>query len=119
MLTASGILCIASAVTAEARGEPLVAQYGVIHTIRNRVRRKGYPNHPCKVVRQPSQYKRLRPKDSAKAKQLVLKAWAAPDVTGGATHFHDISVRPKWAAKMVRTRKYSRLCFYKEKLPKV
>lgn len=50
------VLCLATTIFLEARGEPLVGQYAVGEVILNRVASDRYPDSVCAVVAQPKQF---------------------------------------------------------------
>ncbi|BAE51519.1 cell wall hydrolase [Paramagnetospirillum magneticum] len=93
--------CIADAVYHESRGEPLAAQIAVASVVVNRGR-------PCVVVSARGQfaYRRRvdrRHHDVAAWRQsaevaLLVQSGAVRAIP--ATHFHDTTVAPAWAARM-------------------
>jgi spore germination cell wall hydrolase CwlJ-like protein len=111
MLTAA-MLCLALVVNSEAGGQPLSTQRAVTHVIRNRVKQKH--KSVCQVVREKSQFSRRAKHVTVATVRRVQGFWSAPDVTCGATHFHDPSVSPRWAKRMTRTVRYGNLIFYRK-----
>ena len=125
MLTEAALICLVLAVEHESKGEPLLGQYGVVHTIRNRA--KYNPERVCKVVFEPFQFSFTikMPGDTArdfpKYAHIAKMAWDSPaDVTNGATYYHvrrgcPGEVRPYWASKMKRTITIGCHNFYRSK----
>ncbi len=114
----------------EARGCPEDAIRGVLHVIRNRARkpswwgRGGYAD----VVLKPMQFSSFNPSDPNAVKfpgiddkmfpvilQLTENVMQGQDedLTGGATHYHDSSVIPSWAAEMTKTAQIGPFTFYR------
>ena len=89
--------CIADAIYAEARSEPLAAQVRVASAVLNR-------GEPCIVVRRPNAF--ATPLPHLEAQAWTSAVWVAILVQSGAvrrsraTHFHDTSVRPYWVKGM-------------------
>ena len=112
MLTtvSAAMLCLALVVHREAGGEPDATQKAVTHVIRNRVKQEHKP--VCHITRQRAQFSRAKHVPVATVRR-VQGFWTAPDVTRGATHFHDPSVSPTWARRMTRTVRYGNLIFYR------
>ena len=120
MLTEAALICLVLAVEHESKGEPMLGQYGVVHTIRNRA--KYNPDKVCGVVFKPYQFSFTikmpgdTAKDFPKYAHIVKMAWDSPaDITIGATHYHAAYIKPYWAAKMKRTVKIGNHIFYRSK----
>jgi len=125
--------CLAEALYFEARGENLVGQVAVAEVILNRVDTKSYPNSVCGVVHQGAslptgcQFSFLC---DGKAEVIGNKqafekmgkiAWVMLEgkpriLTGKATHYHNTSVAPRWASKLVRTAQIGDHIFYRPSL---
>jgi spore germination cell wall hydrolase CwlJ-like protein len=122
--------CLTEALYFEARGESLAGQVAVAEVILNRVDDSAYPGSVCAVIRQgydsegPCQFSffcdgkpeyiadREAFERAGKIAWLMLKG--KPRIlTGQATHFHAASVRPRWAAQMVRTAQIGDHIFYR------
>ena len=112
--------CLAEALYFEARGESVKGQFAVAEVILNRVKSSYYPDTVCGVINQgtgkkyqcqftytcdgnperisePRAFERV-----GKVARLMLDG--APKVlTGGATHYHTVAVRPSWARKFAKT----------------
>ena len=111
------LMCVALAIYFEARGEPDAGQIAVAHVIRNRIEDPRYPNNACDVVKQGyywngnpirnmcqfSFYCDGKPEDPhdeqawRDALYIVHLSGLIPDITGGATHYHNAKVFPAWA----------------------
>ena len=118
-------LCLALNVSKEARGEPLLGQYAVVHVVRNRA--KYNLDNVCKVVFAPYQFSWTitMPSDDLQSLNrsyaIAKLAWDSPaDVTKGATHYHvrpgcPGGVRPSWTRKMRKTVQIGCHIFYRRK----
>lgn len=115
----AALLCVALTVYHEARGEPVLGHLAVANVIHNRA--GGDPKKYCKVVHEPKQFSW-----SKKAWKVDTKSaeWAAsvdiaktfrnfPDVSGGATHFHERRARPSWRRKFALVTRIGSHYFYK------
>lgn len=109
------VQCLAEVVYHEARGESLRAQRGVAAVVMARVKATGQP--PCVVAARPKQFSGMgRPMHEVAAAELAgeiaFAAYTGASAPFEATHFHDASVRPYWAKKMVRVARVGKLLFY-------
>ena len=112
--------CLTEALYFEARGETLKGIFGVAEVILNRVDDPRYPSSVCGVVNQGTgeRYRcqfsytcdgRPEVMNERPARDLVGKVArmmldGAPRVlTGGATHYHTKSVKPRWSRVFPRT----------------
>ncbi len=123
------ISCLALNVYHESRGEDASGQLAVAMTTLNRFK-KSDEGDMCKVVFAPSQFSwtewgvqgtklTSKGKPSEKeaweaAKAVAIKATLATDITHGATHFHAVEAKPKWAKSMQLVAKIGKHLFYKE-----
>lgn len=125
------IMCIATAIYFEARGEPIAGQYAVAQVVMNRTHDPRYPDDACSVVydggedRYQCQFsffcdgKSDQPEDdvSWRVAQLIARAVyegkSAP-IVGEATHYHATRVNPDWAHTGQRVAKISDHVFYEE-----
>ncbi len=112
--------CLAEALYFEARGESVKGQFAVAEVILNRVDSPDFPNSVCGVIHQgtgrkyacqftytcdgrkevigePIAYAR-----AAKIAAITLKGTARP-LTEGATFYHTLHVKPRWAKKFEKT----------------
>lgn len=93
--------CLAQAVYYEARTESRAGQYAVARVVINRAKKK---RSLCSVVYEPRQFSWTSRAQAAPygrawiiAQEEASKALDGPDTVGGATHFHNHTVRPGWS----------------------
>lgn len=119
------MLCVATAVYHESRGEPITGQAAVAWVIKNRVQGSRYPGTACGVVYQPYQFtdiKSARPDYNSpewkQAVEVAILVWldAISDPTNGAMYYyaHEKIDKPRWAYSMVRTVRLYNHTFYRE-----
>ncbi len=127
--------CLVDALYFEARGEGRNGQFAVAEVIMNRVESQRYPNSICSVVRQGNGSKnscqfsfycdgvseRIHEQEAFQRAWRIAAEFMASrknnsPLTNGATHFHTVDVRPKWASKFKKTAGIGRHLFYKETL---
>jgi spore germination cell wall hydrolase CwlJ-like protein len=123
MLT-EAMLCLALNIFYEAGAEPLEGKIGVANVTMNRVTHEKYPDSICEVVYQPYQFSWTNnPKAKPSGKnwdmskniaRLYLTVGGFPDITNGATHYHNNTVKPKWSYKMKKLTKIGRHTYYKK-----
>jgi spore germination cell wall hydrolase CwlJ-like protein len=84
----------------------------VIHVILNRAKEKKVST--CVVIRQPNQFATRGPIRERSRWQLAKKIALNPgrDITGGATFFHNLSVKPRWTYKLRVTYRIDGHIFY-------
>lgn len=124
------LTCLALNVFKEARGEHVTAQHAVALVTLNRAREKD--GDICAVVFAPKQFswtitdtrdgvllKSKRPKRKTKewkrAERSALEALYIEDFTGGATHYHAVSVKPYWSKHLDYIGQWGSHKFYKER----
>lgn len=140
-MVASALLCLATAVYFEARGEPMVGQVAVASVIMNRVEDRRFPNDVCSVVKQGPVYRSGAPvrhkcqfsfycdgkSDKMRDKAAKLRATRISelvlsrtimDPTEGSTFYHANYVLPSWAATKRRVVQINKHVFYQWSLPK-
>lgn len=116
---AQALTCLALNVYHEARSESATGQAAVAHVTLNRVRSRAFPADICGVVTQQAKGQcqfswvcdgnPVAPRNAAaydKALRVATRAMtgAAPDPTGGATHFISAKIdTPKWARRLTET----------------
>ncbi len=122
--------CLTEALYFEARGENLVGQVAVAEVILNRVDSKSYPNSVCGVIQQGQSTRNgcqfsficdgkvEHIGDRETFEKLGKVAWVMlagkPRIlTGKATHYHNSSVLPRWAKRLVRTARIGDHIFYR------
>lgn len=134
----SSLICMATAIYFEARGEPIAGKIAVANTIMNRVLDDRFPNTVCDVVTQGPTYswkegypvknkcqfsfycdgKSDLPKnqeafDDALSIARIVIDYQMPDLSEGATHYHANYVLPSWAATKTRTVTINNHVFYR------
>jgi len=127
--------CLALNLYHEARNEPLSGQIAVVSVTMNRMKDKRFPNTICGVVTQavrkngvPVRHKCQfswycdnlsdKPKDKktySKIYKLVVKLLNENSygTLKGATHYHNLTVNPRWSRILTRIRKINNHIFYK------
>lgn len=122
--------CLTEALYFEARGETFQGQVAVSEVILNRVDSKRYPNSICGVVQQGQNRRNAcqfsyncdgianRIGNKGLYEKLGQLAWVMMQgrersLTGDALFYHNTSVRPRWARKMVRTTRIGEHIFYR------
>lgn len=124
---AQSIQCLAKNIYYEARGEPRLGQIAVGMVTMNRVASGNFPNSICDVVKQKEnnscQFSWVCSKALPRVKHDVFKESQrvammvynghVKDPTGGATHFHAVGVKPKWASNGHKTAQIGNHSFYK------
>lgn len=115
------LFCLAANVYHEARGEPIEGQFGVALVTLNRAERR--LDKICKVVYAKKQFSwtNTKPHPLVKdpvaweqAKAVARLSLHMADFTGGATHYHALSVSPYWRDDMVILGQWGSHVFYKE-----
>jgi hypothetical protein len=125
--------CLAQAIYYEARADTLEGRLAVVHTVMNRVRSSLFPDTICKVVYQGGHRRSgcqfsftcngimkraLEPKPWEQSMELAgqfLSGSWQHDFTGGATMFHNLRVKPRWASRLVRIGIIGAHVFYRQK----
>jgi len=126
------VLCIATAIYFEARGEPLAGRFAVAEVVMNRMNDPRYPSDACSVVYDGGETrhecafsfycdgKSDQPDTNSVAwysAQLIAAAVyegrSAP-VVGDATHYHAKRVHPDWANTGQQVATINDHVFYKD-----
>ena len=134
------LVCMATAIYFEARGEPTVGQIAVGQVIMSRVADHRYPDSVCDVVKEGYYYSwnpSIPIPDKCqfsfwcdgKPEEVTDKeayAWAEEiswgllegdlnmiDLTDSATHYHAWWVRPAWSNRFTRTVRIDEHIFYR------
>jgi spore germination cell wall hydrolase CwlJ-like protein len=122
--------CLAQAIYFEARGEPLEGRMAVAQVVVNRVADSRWPNDVCAVVFQDQRRRHRcqfsfacdghsdRPREdfawsSALKLARTVTAGHLRDLTGQATHYHALGVKPFWASVFTPTVTIGRHRFYR------
>lgn len=133
MTYARGELCLAEAMYHEARSEGVEGQKAVAEVVMRRVQNRHYPNTVCGVVYEGTERGDNRCQftfacDGSLDRPVEPRAWertrrlAARIMTGterlygeteNAIAYHAVSVLPKWANTMLRTRQIGNHVFYR------
>jgi spore germination cell wall hydrolase CwlJ-like protein len=126
--------CLAEAMYFEARGEGEKGEMAVAEVIFHRVEGGDHGRSICAVVYEGSdrtacqfsfvcdgsRSKRKSPQDWRNAEALAARILARElrlgDETGGAVNYHATSVRPDWAARLVRTAQIGNHIFYRPRV---
>jgi N-acetylmuramoyl-L-alanine amidase len=132
-MLAATLFCLALNVYHEARGQPYLGQVAVALVTLNRSRESG--KAVCKTVTEPAQFSWTSDYvEPLKAPfEVESRAWAQAwqasedamrrverwDFTRGATYFHTVAVRPKWAKKLEPVGQYGQHIFYRRPPPEV
>lgn len=122
--------CLTEALYFEARGESPIGQIAVAEVILNRVDSARYPDSVCAVIRQGAasgkgcqfsyncdgKTEAIANRDAYET--LGKIAWVMLQgrprtLTGKATYYHNTSVRPKWARRLVQTARIGDHVFYR------
>jgi spore germination cell wall hydrolase CwlJ-like protein len=129
--------CLAKNIYFEARGEPLVGQIAVGQVTINRARSQLFPSEICNVVYQgkynlityqplfrqcqfrwwcDGRPEKINLKEFQESYRLAIRLLKndIPDLTEGATYYHNAKVRPFWTQKMVRTVQINEHIFYRK-----
>ena len=126
--------CLAKNIYFESRGEDVLGQYALGLVTQNRVKSNRFPNTICEVVKQGRYWnnnpiknkchfswfcdgKSDNPKDKEAwgislhiAQSLLL--YTIEDFTEGSTHYHAITVSPKWSRDMKQATTIGSHIFY-------
>lgn len=122
------VLCMALNIWHEARGEPVIGQYAVAQVTMNRAEHRR--DRICRVVYAKHQFswtlsdvklrtnpKRVDPHAWSTAKKIAAVVLSgrmrSVDLSRGATHYHAIYVKPKWARVLTKTVRRGKHIFYK------
>lgn len=99
--------CLALNVYHEARGESYEGKLAVASVTLERLAHPKYPKTICKVVYQPYQFswttntetKKISAKEWHESLQAAVHAYNVPFIR--ATHFHNLTIKPKWGLRKV------------------
>ena len=120
------ILCLAMNIYHEARDQDLMGQMAVAEVTMNRVKDPRYPDDVCKVVWQNKQFswtndgktdKMYDDKSRRQAMQLAaayVNGYIQSTLTKGATHYHNLTIKPYWANERKKTLRIGDHIFYKK-----
>ena len=107
--------CIAVTLTKEAATEGLLGKRAVYDTIITRMKESG--KTACQVIMQPNQFswtKDIETFPHPSKKELTTYRFVSKmkPVVEGATHFHNLKVKPSWSKKMKPKLKIESHIFY-------
>ena len=117
----SAIMWLTLNIYHEGRSEEPLAQIAIAHVAINRVEESG--KSMKKVILKPKQFSWTHTKKNwtpqewnalAEAFKHATIAIQGHDFTGGATHYHHISVKPVWRKRLLYIGQYGTHKFYKE-----
>ena len=103
------LICLATCVFYEARGESVDGQLAVAEVVLNRVRSNRYPDDICSVINQSRQYSYTHDGKSddflkePEQEAVVRAILVASEVLNGyglgitSTHYHTTAIMPYWA----------------------
>ena len=101
--------CLAQAIYSEARGESAEGKRAVGHVIMNRVKSSKFPDTPCAVIKQKSQFTFKVGNGPQWKAALEAAKNLGIDITNGSLYF-----RPKWnPMKRIRKITIGNHIFYK------
>jgi N-acetylmuramoyl-L-alanine amidase len=123
------IYCGAENIYHESRGQPDLGMIAVAQVVRNRVKDPRYPNTVCDVIYQDNQFSWVNdgisnyPKlnNTIERESFIKSAWVHiiasdhEDITNGATHYHNINIKPSWSWPMTITAIIKDHIFYTDK----
>jgi N-acetylmuramoyl-L-alanine amidase len=122
-MLAAAILCLATNIYHEARGEDFKGQVAVAQVTLNRAEHE--PKRVCKTVYAPHQFswtdqKPPPPKAGEewnRARQVAILSLhkVVADPTNGSTHYHEKSAKPLWKKSLRRVAVIGRHIFYRKK----
>lgn len=131
----TALLCLALTVYHEARGEPAMGQFAVARVVLNRA--GGRLGAVCPTVLKSNQFSwtitrvtpvkggyRLLPSGvpreqeawsyAVRIARTALTVHSLPDFSRGATHYHEVSLRPGWSRKLSKVAVIGNHIFYRE-----
>jgi N-acetylmuramoyl-L-alanine amidase len=127
----SDIDTLARTLWGEARGESHEGRVAVANVVMNRVKLQGWMGKSVtQVCLKPYQFSCWLQNDVNRNKLLAVGSGDSafvdclaiatdavngelPDITGGATHYHEKHITPPWAAKATKTAEIGNHIFYK------
>jgi len=137
------IVCLATALYFEARGEPTLGQIAVGQVILTRVHDPRYPDNVCDVVKEGYYYswdetipipdqcqfsfwcdgkpETITDKEAYEWAEeiswgLLDGTLAVIDLTDGATHYHAYWVKPSWSERFTQTVRINDHIFYRREM---
>lgn len=120
------LLCMATAIYFEARGENLMGQRAVAQVVINRVEDSRYPDTVCDVVWETKQFsfthdgkpeKMYEVEAREKAMQVAEEALQGNGLNITSTHYHSNKVRPYWKTHYKLDGRVGNHLFYTNETP--
>ncbi|MCB1971994.1 MAG: cell wall hydrolase [Geminicoccaceae bacterium] len=120
------VTCMARNIWFEARGSAFADKLAVGQVVLNRVADPRYDDTPCKVIWDAHQFSWTHDglSDNVRIRNAIdrqawtdsvlaaLTATTLPDLTGGATSFHAVTISPSWSNSMHRVAQYGGHVYY-------
>ena len=120
------LLCMATAIYFEARGENLMGQRAVAQVVINRVEDSRYPDTVCDVVWETKQFsfthdgkpeKMYEVEAREKAMQVAEEALQGNGLNITSTHYHSNKVMPYWKTHYKLDGRFGNHLFYTNETP--
>lgn len=140
MILEAALVCLTQNIYFESRSQSTAGQIAVAQVVMNRVDDERYPDNVCEVVKQGPTYKNWKGnvfpikhkcqfswycdgktdemhdefsfKKAENIASMVLEGFI-PDITDGATHYHAVTVFPRWAFSLQKTTVIDEHIFYR------
>ena len=122
----SALLCLATAVYFEARGEDHMGQMAVAQVVVNRMEDPRYPNTICDVVWEPRAFsfthdgkpdRMVHPESRSKALDVAKSTLDGGGIGITSTHYHTTSVDPYWNSYFTLDGQVGNHVFYTNETP--
>ena len=140
MVVEAALFCLVQNIYFEARNQSTAGQIAVTQVVMNRVHHEYYPSNVCEVIKQGPTFinwkgNELPVKNKCqfswycdgksdvmldhgavmKAMDIAFRVYhnEIPDLTDGATHYHAVTVYPKWVFDLSVTSRIDDHIFYK------
>ena len=120
------LLCLATAIYFEARGEDLMGQRAVAQVVINRTEDSRYPDTVCGVVWEPKQFSFTHDGKTEKmyevearetAMQVAEEALQGNGLNITSTHYHSTGVKPYWREHFLLDGRVGNHLFYTNETP--
>ena len=122
----SALLCLATAVYFEARGEDHMGQMAVAQVVVNRMEDPRYPSTICDVVWEPRAFsfthdgkpdRMVHPESRSKALDVAKSTLDGDGIGITSTHYHTTSVDPYWNSHFTLDGQVGNHVFYTNETP--
>jgi N-acetylmuramoyl-L-alanine amidase len=112
------LLCLASAIFFEARGEPVSGMQAVANVIINRVEDERYPKTVCGLTDDPEDYTGHQDKLAWVTSQEVAEEALQGNLLGiTSTHFHTVNIKVYWSKHYALDARVAGHYFYTNETP--